>query len=334
MPLDGKFLPNVLVQIKNGPLDFQPREPFSPLFGALQQTSFMAEIQPSQEYLGQAKHLVYLGTMWEEFLQSDTFSKGSGSTVAKILEAKVHDVAMTGIAGVLNPGTDPNWMGHHFCQANWYALGRLGWNPELSAKTIADEWTRMTFSNDPAVVATIVDMMMGSRETFLNYSMPLGLHHMIGGDHYAPQPQNSGGPRKDWTAVYYHQADAQGIGFERTRKGDGYVDQYFKPLSDTFDSLDTCPDKYLLWFHHLPWDYKMKSGKTLWVELIEHYDAGVAGAQALQKTWAALEAKIDARRHKEVADRLDVQVRDAALWRDQILGYFSSINKLPLPPAA
>ncbi len=334
MPLDGKFLPNVLVQIKNGPLDFQPREPFHPLFGGLTKTSFLAELQPSQEYLGQARHLVYLGTMWEEFLQADTFAKGPGSTVAKVLEAKVQPVAMTGIAGVLNPGLDANWTGHHFSQANWYALGRMAWNPKLSARAIAEEWTRMTFTSDAAVVKTIVDdIMMPSREAFLNYTMPLGLHHLIGGDHYAPMPQNSGGPRRDWTAVYYHQADKEGIGFDRTRKGDGYVDQYFKPLSDMFDSLETCPEQYLLWFHHLPWDYKMKSGKTLWTELVEHYDKGVTGARAMRKTWAGLADKIDARRHKEVSDRLAVQVADALSWRNRILQYFANINGLPVPDA-
>lgn len=336
LPLDGRFLPNVLVQIKNGPLDFQPREPFSPLFGALTKTSFMAEVQPSQEYLGQARHLVYLGTMWEEFLQSDTFAKGPGSTVARVLEARVQPVAMTGLAGVLNPGLDPNWTGHHFSQANWYALGRLGWNPELSAQTIAEEWTQMTFTHDAAAVRTIVDLMMGSRETFLNYTMPLGLHHMIGGDHYAPQPENARGARPDWTAAYYHQADKAGIGFERTRRGDDYVDQYFKPLSDTFDSLETCPDKLLLWFHHLPWDYRMKSGRTLWNELVEHYDLGLIGAREMQTTWAGLKGTIDPRRLQEVAQRLEVQVADALTWRNHILGYFSSLNGLPvpLPPGA
>jgi alpha-glucuronidase len=332
MPLDGKFLPNVVVQIKNGPLDFMPREPFSPLFGALTKTSFMAEIQPSQEYLGQARHLVYLGTMWEEFLQSDTFAKGPGSTVSKVLQAKVQPVAMTGIAGVLNPGQDINWTGHHFSQSNWYAFGRLCWNPDLSAKTIAEEWTKMTFTHDPAALNTVVNLMMGSRETYLNYCMPLGLHHLIGGDHYAPQPQNASG-QADWTAVYYHKASIDGIGYDRTRKGDGAVDQYFKPLSDTFDSLDTCPEKYLLWFHRLPWDYRTKSGKTLWEDIIAHYDLGLKDVRAMQKTWAGLKGKIDDRRHKEVADRLEVQVRDALAWRNSCLGYFAGINKLPLPPA-
>lgn len=331
MPLDGKFLPNVVVQIKNGPLDFQPREPFNPLFGALTKTSFMAEIQPSQEYLGHARHLVYLGTMWEEFLQADTYAKGPGSTVAKVLKAQVQTVPMTGIAGVLNPGLDPNWTGHHFSQANWYALGRFGWNPDLSARAIAEEWTRMTFTSDASAVKKIVDLMMGSHETFVKYTMPLGLHHMIGGDHYAPQPENARAPRPDWTAVYYHQADKQGIGFDRTRKGTGYVDQYFKPLSDTFDNLQTCPDKFLLWFHHLPWDHPMKSGKTLWVELIAHYDGGVREAREMQKTWASLKGAIDDRRFQEVAQRLEVQTAAALAWRNQILRYFGGINGLTVP---
>jgi alpha-glucuronidase len=331
LPLDGKFLPNVLVQIKNGPLDFQPREPFNPLFGALAKTNVVAEIQPTQEYLGQARHLVYLGPMWEEFLQSDTFAQGPGSTVANVLRGKVQPVAMTGLAGVLNPGLDPNWTGHHFSQANWYALGRLGWNPDLSAKTIAEEWTRMTFSNDLTVVKSMTDLMMGSYETFVSYTMPLGLHHLIGGDHYAPQPENGRAPRPDWTAVYYHQANKSGIGFDRTRHGTDAVDQYLKPLSDTFDNLATCPDKFLLWFHRLPWEYQMKSGKTLWEALIAHYNGGLTGPREMQKAWAALQGRIDDRRFQEVAQRLTLQATDAAAWRNRILTYFSTINSLPIP---
>ena len=212
--LDGQFRPNVAVQVKNGPLDFQPREPFHPLFGAMKQTSVIAEIQATQEYTGQAKHLVYLGTMWTEFLDSDTHAKGSGSTVAKALAGKVHPGRLTGMVSVTNPGLDTNWCGHHFSQSNWYAFGRLAWNPELSAEKIADEWTRMTFTNDNKTVAVIRNMMMGSRETYVNYTMPLGLHHLIGGDHYAPMPWNNHAPRADWTATYYHQASENGIGFD------------------------------------------------------------------------------------------------------------------------
>jgi alpha-glucuronidase len=330
MKLEGQFKPNVLVQIKNGAIDFMPREPFHPLFGALVKTPVMSEIQPTQEYLGQAKHLVYLGTMWEEFLQSDTFAKGKGSTVAKVLEGQVHPHTVTGMASVTNPGLDRNWMGHHFSQANWYAAGRMSWNPELGAEAIADEWTKMTWSADPKTVRTIRDLMMLSREAYVNYTMPLGFHHLIGGNHYAPMPQNAGGQRPDWTAVYYHQATQDAVGFDRTMKGNKAVGQYFPPARDMFDSLATCPDKYLLWFHRLPWDHKMKSGKTLWTEICEHYYLGVRQAQQIQATWTSLSGQVDPQRHKEVADRLVIQVTDAAAWRDQILGYFSGINKLPI----
>lgn len=329
--LDGQFRPNVAVQIKNGPLDFQPREPFHPLFGALKHTSVMAEIQPTQEYLGQAKHLVYLGAMWEEFLQSDTHAKGPGSTVANVLMGKVHPYKITGMAGVVNPGTDINWCGHHFSQANWYAFGRLAWDPNLTAAQIADEWARMTFSNDPDTVTTICGMMLDSYETFVNYTMPLGLHHLIGGDHYAPMPWNDRAPRQDWTATYYHRASEDGIGFDRTRNGSGAVDQYYPPLSDIFNDINRCPEKYLLWFHRCSWDYKMKSGRTLWEELCAKYDEGVLGAIRLQNTWASLAGKIDARRHREVAERLAIQVADAAKWRDQILNYFSRFSRQPIP---
>ena len=328
--LDGKFKPNVLVQVKNGAIDFMPREPFHPLFGALEKTPALLEVQPTQEYLGQAKHLVYLGTMWKEVLDSDTYAKGKGSTVGKVLEGKVHPYAVTGAAAVLNTGSDPNWCGHDFSQSNWYAYGRLTWDYELSAQAIAEEWTRQTWSNDPATIKTIVDMMMGSRETFVNYTMPLGLHHLIGGDHYAPQPQNAGGSRPDWTAVYYHQAAANGIGFDRSMKGDKAVAQYFPPVRDMFDSLDTCPDIYLLWFHHLAWDYKMKSGKSLWEALCGKYYLGVRQAEELAKTWATLAGKVDPQRHAAVTARLDIQVGHAAQWRDNILGYFARFSGKPI----
>jgi len=330
--LDGQFRPNVAIQIKNGPLDFQPREPFHPLFGALKHTSVMAEIQPTQEYLGQAKHLVYLGPMWEEFLQSDTYAKGQGSTVAKVLMGKVHPYQITGIAGVVNPGTDTNWCGHHFSQANWYAFGRLAWNPELSAAEIAEEWVRMTFTNKPEILSTICRMMLDSYEIFVNYTMPLGLHHLIGGDHYAPMPWNDRAPREDWTATYYHRASEDGIGFDRTRNGSGAVDQYFPPLNEIFNDINRCPEKYLLWFHRCAWDHRMKSGRTLWEELCAKYDEGVKGAIMLQKTWASLAGEIDPRRHTEVAQRLVIQVNDAKKWRNQILEYFSRFSKKAVPP--
>ena len=329
--LDGQFRPNVVVQVKNGAIDFQPREPFHPLFGAMTKTPVIAEIQATQEYLGQAKHLVYLGTMWKEFLDADTFAKGKGSTVGKVLEGGVHPYPVTGIVSVANPGLDANWCGHHFSQSNWYASGRLAWNHELPAAQIAEEWTRMTFTNDPRAVATIRDMMMSSRETFVNYTMPLGLHHLIGGNHYAPMPQNGKAQRADWTATYYHQASPDAIGFDRTMRGNQAVGQYFPPVRDRFDGLATCPEEFLLWFHRLGWDHKLKSGKTLWNALCEKYQQGAEQAAALQATWQSLADQIDPQRHKEVADRLAIQVADAAAWRDQILQYFQTFSKRSIP---
>lgn len=329
--LDGKFRPNVAVQVKNGPIDFQPREPFHPLFGAMKETPVIAEIQATQEYLGQAKHLVYLGTMWKEFLDSDTHAQGSDSTVARVLAGQVHPSRLTGMVSVTNPGLDTNWCGHHFSQANWYAFGRLAWNPDLSAGSIAEEWTRMTFSNDSTTVAVIRAMMMSSHEIFVNYTMPLGLHHLIGGDHYAPMPWNDRAPRADWTATYYHQASADGIGFDRTSRGGGAVNQYFGPVRDTFDDARRCPEKFLLWFHRCGWDYRLKSGKTLWEELCAKYQQGARDAAALQATWRSLENRIDPRRHREVAERLAIQVADAAKWRDQILEYFARFSRRPVP---
>jgi len=209
----------------------------------------------------------------------------------------------------------------------------LAWNPELSAAQMAEEWTRMTFTNDARTVATIKDMMMTSRETFVNYTMPLGLHHLIGGDHYAPMPQNARARRADWTAAYYHQAAEDGIGFDRTRRGNKAVDQYFRPMADMLDNLATCPDEYLLWFHRCTWDYKMKSGKTLWDELCEKYYLGAAEAATVEKTWHSLASRIDQQRHQEIADRLALQTQHAAQWRDHILRYFQGFSKMPIKQA-
>jgi alpha-glucuronidase len=330
--LDGQFLPNVLVQVKNGAIDFMPREPFHPLFGALKKTPIAAEIQPTQEYLGQARHLVYLGTMWEEFLHADTHVRGPGSTVGRTLDGSVDPYRVTGLVSVVNPGLDRNWCGHHFSQSNWYAAGRLAWDHTLGAKAIADEWTRMTWGNDPATVATIVDLMMGSRETFVNYTMPLGLHHLIGGDHYAPMPENGKAQRADWTATYYHQASKDGVGFDRTMRGNKAVDQYAPAVRNLFDNVATCPEEFLLWFHRLSWTHRVKSGRTVWDELVVRYHQGAAGAAKMQATWRSLAGRVDARRHKEVADRLAIQVQHAAEWRDHILRYFQTFSQLPINP--
>ncbi|HEX6739597.1 MAG TPA: alpha-glucuronidase family glycosyl hydrolase, partial [Vicinamibacteria bacterium] len=254
VPLDGRFRDNVMVQVKNGPLDFQPREPFHPLFGAMPRTPLLAELQITQEYLGQANHLVYLAPLWKEVLDAETYARGAGSAVARVIDGSLEGQARTGMAGVANTGDDPNWCGHHFAQANWYAFGRLAWDPGLGAEAIADEWIRMTWAGSPALVAKLRAMMMGSREAFVRYTMPLGLHHLIGGDHYAPMPENDDPRRADWSAVYYHRADAAGVGFDRTPRGSDAVGQYRPPLRERWGDPATCPEELLLWFHHLPWD--------------------------------------------------------------------------------
>ncbi len=327
VPLDGRFRDNVIVQVKNGPLDFQPREPFHPLFGAMPRTPLMAEVQITQEYLGQSTHLVYLAPMWKEFLDADTYARGPGSLVARVIDGTVdgdRGHRRTGIAGVANTGSDRNWCGHDFAQANWYAYGRLAWDPALNAEAIADEWIRMTWSHAPQTVNAIRSMMLASRETYVDYTMPLGLHHLIGGNHYAPMPENVDPRRADWSAVTYHRADASGIGFDRTMQGSGAVGQYLSPLREQWSDPATCPEALLLWFHRLPWDYKMKSGRTLWDELVQHYTQGVDLARQLEARWRSLEGTIDEDRHQAVLAKLRQQAQDAAAWRGKGLRYFES----------
>ncbi len=331
VPLDGQFRSNVLLQVKNGPLDFQPREPFHPLFGAMPLTPLMAELQITQEYLGQSTHLVYLAPMWKEFLDADTYAKGPGSIVAGLVDGTQDGHRSTGIAGVSNTGSDRNWCGHHFAQANWYAYGRLAWDPRIGADEVADEWTRMTWSTDPGVVATIRSILLGSPETFVNYTMPLGLHHLIGGDHYAPMPENADPRRLDWSATYYHRADAAGLGFDRTRSGSNAVGQYHSPLRENWNDLSTCSEQYLLWFHRVPWDHKMRSGRTLWEELCFRYDSGVRQARHMEKQWHALKGRIDSERHEAVSGKLRQQVMDATQWRDKCLRYFQQFSGKSLP---
>jgi alpha-glucuronidase len=334
VPLDGRFRENVFAQVKNGPLDFQPREPFHPLFGAMPKTPLMAELQITQEYLGQSNHLVYLAPMWKEFLDADTYSKGSGSSVAKVIEGPalssvgepVEGQPRTGIAGVANTGSDVNWTGHDFAQANWYAFGRLAWNPALSAGAIADDWIRMTWGEAPELVATIRSIMLDSRETFVRYTMPLGLHHLIGGDHYAPMPENTDPSRADWSATYYHHADASGIGYDRTRRGSGAVDQYRSPLRELWSDPATTPDELLLWFHRLPWDYRTKSGRTLWDELVRSYGLGADEARGFETRWMTMHGKIDEERYQAVLAKLHRQAEDAAAWRDKCVRYFQTFR--------
>lgn len=331
-PLDGKFRNNVLVQVKNGPLDFQPREPFSPLFGAMPQTPLMMEFQITQEYLGQGTNLVYEAPMFKEVLQSDTYRQGQGSTVAKVIDGRLHNYPVTGIAGVSNIGNDINWTGHLFGQANWYAYGRLAWDHQLTEKEIADEWIKQTFPANKKVLDTIQTMMRNSYETMVNYSTPLGLHHIMGtGHHYGPAPWVDNAGRPDWNPVYYHRADEKGIGFDRTTTGSNAVSQYAPELASKFNKLETCPEEYLLWFHHVPWDYKMKSGRTLWDELCLRYQEGVDGVRRMQKQWESLRGSIDEERFRHVQMMLAVQEEEARWWRDACLQYFQTFSKKPLP---
>ena len=332
VPLDGDFRDNVLIQVKNGPIDFQPREPFHPLFGAMPETPLMMEFQITKEYLGQATHLAYLGPMWEEVLDMDTYADGEGSTVAKVIDGTLHDYEMTGIAGVSNIGTDRNWTGSIFDQANWYAFGRLGWDPSLSSEEIAENWTRMTFTHDRNFVDPVVDMMMRSHGAAVDYMTPLGLHHLMArGHHYGPGPWVEGGPRADWTSVYYHRADSMGIGFDRTPTGSDATGQYFPPLRDVYADPDRIPEAYLLWFHHLPWDYEMASGRTLWEELVHRYYRGVEKVQQMGFVWSTVEGLIDDERHEQVADFLAIQEKEARWWRNASVLYFQTFSGMPIP---
>ncbi|WP_425520920.1 alpha-glucuronidase family glycosyl hydrolase [Xanthomonas hortorum] len=336
VPLDGKFRDNVIVQVKNGAIDFQPREPFHPLFGAMRKTPLMPEFQITKEYLGFSTHLAYLGTLFAETLQADTYARGKGSTVAKTVDGSLFKDAgrtrLTGIAGVANIGADRNWSGSIFDQANWYAYGRLAWNPDLSPQTIAQEWVRMTFSNDAAVVTPVVDMMLRSREAVVDYMTPLGLHHLMGrGHHYGPAPWDAGSERPDWDPVYYHRADRNGIGFDRSASGSNAVAQYTKPVARMFGDVQRVPERDLLWFHHVPWDHRMASGRPLWDELVWHYDHGVDEVRAMRATWQGLAGKIDAPRYQQVANFLAIQQDEAQWWRDASIAYFQSVSGRPLP---
>ncbi|WP_017730214.1 alpha-glucuronidase family glycosyl hydrolase [Nafulsella turpanensis] len=331
-PLDGKFRDNVLLQVKNGAIDFQPREPFHPLFGAMPETPLMMEFQITQEYLGQGTHLVYLAPMWKEVLEADTYAEGKGSTVAEVVDGSLNDHPLTAMAGVANIGTDRNWTGHPFGQANWYAFGRLAWNPYLSSEEIAEEWIKMTFSNKPEVVQDIKEMMLNSHEAVVNYMTPLGLHHIMAwSHHYGPGPWVANKHRADWTSVYYHQADSAGIGFDRTASGSNAVAQYAPPLEEKFGSPEKVPEKYLLWFHHLPWDYKMKSGNTLWDEMALRYQQGVDTVRQMQQSWNSLEGQIDPERFQHVKTLLEIQEKEAEWWRDAVLLYFQTFSGKPLP---
>ena len=316
--MDGKFRDNVILQSKNGPLDFQPREPYAPIFDNIKQTPQIAELQITQEYLGQSKHLTYLAPMWKEFF------------------GFVNPDRLVGISGVANIGDDANWCGHPFSQANWYAFGRLAWNPSLTAEEIAHEWLVQTYENqDEKFTKPVEMMMMTSREACVNYMMPLGLHHIFKFDHhYGPEPDGFiASYPLEWCPVYYHKADAQGIGFDRSSKGTDAVGQYPEPYRSLYDNIETCPEEYLLWFHHVPWTYKMKSGSTLWQELCMKYNMGVAMVEVYRDFWHT-SAKQYMKGHEQewqhTDSLLNVQLENAKEWRNTCLKYFQAFSKMKI----
>lgn len=316
--MDGKFRDNVILQSKNGPLDFQPREPYAPIFDNIKQTPQIAELQITQEYLGQSRHLTYLAPMWKEFF------------------GFVNPDRLVGISGVANIGDDANWCGHPFSQANWYAFGRLAWNPSLTAEEIAHEWLVQTYENqDERFTKPVEMMMMTSREACVNYMMPLGLHHIFKFDHhYGPEPDGFiASYPLEWCPVYYHKADAQGIGFDRSSKGTDAVGQYPEPYRSLYDNIETCPEEYLLWFHHVPWDYKMKSGSTLWQELCMKYNMGVAMVEVYRDFWHT-SAKQYMKGHEQewqhTDSLLNVQLENAKEWRNTCLKYFQTFSKIKI----
>lgn len=323
VPLDGQFDDNVIVQVKNGPIDFQPREPFHPLFGAMPNTRLMLEAQITKEYLGFSTHLVFLAPMWEEVLDANS---GYGATVAQI-------VAPAGMAGVANTGSDRNWSGSHFDQANWYAFGRLAWNPELSSRTIAREWAAQTFNRDSSFLAALVPMMLQSHQAVVDYMTPLGLAHLMDtGHHYGPGPWICNLARPEWNPCYYHRADAAGIGFDRTSSGSDALEQYAPSIARQWRDPTRIDEDYLLWFHHVPWGFETQSGRSLWHELIHRYDRGLATVDEIAATWASLESYVDAERFDDVSDYLRIQREEARWWRDASIAYWQSLNDLPLPP--
>ena len=332
VPLDGKFRSNVLVQVKNGAIDFMPREPFHPLFGAMPKTPLMMEFQVTQEYLGQGTNLAYLAPLFKEVLGSDTYSKGKGSTVTKVIDGSLNNHALNGMAGVANIGNDINWCGHPFAQANWYALGRLAWNYNLSSEQIAEDWLRMTFVNDDHFQQTAKKIMLRSREIIVDYMNPVGLHHIMGtGHHYGPAPWVSNLSRPEWNPVYYHKADSIGIGFNRTASGSNAITQYFPEARKQWETLNDCDEKYLLWFHHVPWNYTMKSGQTVWNELCQKYYSGADSVIWMKNEWLKQKNKIDDQRFNQVKMLLEIQIEEAKWWRNACLLYFQTFSKMPIP---
>ena len=330
-PLDGQFLPNACIQVKNGAIDFQPREPFHPLFGRMPKTPLFLELQLTQEYLGQGSHWVFLAPMFEEVLRADTYANGKNSTVARIIDGSVHGYSITGIAAVTNIGNDRNWCGHPMAASNWYAYGRQSWDPDITSQTIATDWLKLSFSRSPKFIDRVAELMLKSREACVDYMTPLGLHHLMAWDHHAgPGPWIDQG-RPDWTAIYYHRADETGIGFDRTETGSNALEQYFPEARAVFEKLEKCPEPYLLWFHHVPWSQKLSSGRILWDELCLRYQRGVDQVRNMQRTWQSLETEIDPYRFAQVTAHLKIQEKEACFWRDSCTLYFQTFSKRPFP---
>ncbi len=322
-PLDGEFRPNVILQVKNGPIDFQPREPFHPLFGRMSRTNVAMEVQLTREYLGQGSGIVFLAPMWSEALEADTCSPRCGTPVRATIKA---------MAGVANAGSERNWTGNHFDQANWYAFGRLAWDPSAAPSTIADEWTRMTWGNEQRLVRPIVEMMMRSRESAVDMMTPLGLAHQMATDHhYGPGPWVCDLAEPSWNPCYYSEADVHGIGFDRTASGSDAAAQYAPKVGACFADLKCVSDANLLWFHHVGWTYRMRSGRSLWAEMVAHYDEGVASVEAARRKWDLLRPFVDGGRHAAVAKTLRRQSLEAKWWRDASIAYWQSLSKLDLP---
>ena len=330
-PLDGKFDKKVIVQVKNGPIDFQPREPFSPLFGNMPKTPLSMEFQITQEYTGFATHWVYEAPIFKECLETDTYVNGKGSTVASVIDGSLHKYTMTAIAGVANTGADRNWTGNPMAQANWYAYGRLAWDHTLSSESIANEWVKMTLTSEPKAVKTITNLMLKSREIYVDYNTPIGLSRPWSGVHFAPEPWQEKSPRPDWTAIYYHRADSIGLGFDRTATGSNALEQYRPEVQKQWNNPETCPLPYLLWFHHVPWMKKLSSGRTLWDELCTRFYTGADSVRWMQQQWFQVKPAIDPAIFADVTGRLATQHKEAVWWRDSWVLYLQTYSRQPIP---
>ncbi|WP_374759031.1 alpha-glucuronidase family glycosyl hydrolase [Dyadobacter chenwenxiniae] len=331
VPLDGKFDPKVIVQVKNGPIDFQPREPFSPLFGNMPKTPLGIEFQITQEYLGFATHAVYEAPIFKECLDSDTYVNGEGSTVAKVVDGSLHGYTRTLMAGVANTGNSRNWTGHPLAQANWYAFGRLSWDHQLSSEQILQEWVALTLTRSEKASEHIAALMLRSREIYVNYNTPLGLSRPWMGVHFAPEPWQNKGSRPDWTAIYYHRADSSGIGFDRTASGSNALAQYKPQVQQLWNNPERTPLPYLLWFHHVRWDQKLSTGRSLWQELCTRFYTGADSVLWMQQQWDLAKTSLDPMVFTDVAERLKVQRREAIWWRDAWVLYLQSLARQPIP---